>query len=163
MATLMLMLAVLFAGKTATAFHQHLHVRTAGRRRSASAVVSHDELPMLSLPLPMTDSTRVVISLPNEACEQLATSCNGLIASFRKIQARVSERERPQREPSLEFNYETGTLRVDFECNPNIYPDPFKAKVSMRLRSRPIKYLDITSEVALTTLVDTLRKALSPA
>lgn len=162
MAALMLTLAAFFAGKTATAFQQQLHLRSTRSRHSAS-VVTHDELPMLSLALPMTDATRVVISLPNEACEHLATSCNGLIASFRKIQARVKGRERPQREPSLEFNYETGTLRVDLECNPNIYPDPFKAKVSMRLRSRPTQCLDLTSEVALTTLVDTLRKALSPA
>lgn len=126
--------------------------------RYAAPVAQQTDADIRSLVMPMADASRVVVSLPKDICQQLATDCNTLVASFRAIAARSKAREPQEREPSLDFGHQGPALRLDLECNPNLFPDPFKARVSLRLRTAD---LEVTSEVAFTTLVDALRKVLA--
>jgi len=110
-----------------------------------------DATTVLALSLPMADSTRATVALSRETCKGLVDQVNELITSFRT--------KSDGRKPSFEFEHASAPLRLEMECNPNIFADPFKARVSVRLVTAD---LEVTSEMFLTVLVDALRTTLAP-
>mmetsp|Transcript_23301 Transcript_23301/g.74850 ORF Transcript_23301/g.74850 Transcript_23301/m.74850 type:complete len:178 (+) Transcript_23301:18-551(+) len=129
-------IVLLCARSVATGFAPEAATKTAMRPASLSSLAP--------LSLPMVDSTRAVVDLRADSLREIANGMNGLLQLFQ-------DSSPGRKKPSFEYSHSADPFTIDLECNPNASPDPFKTKVAVRLRSN---HLDVTSEVALTTLVD---------
>ena len=84
--------------------------------------------------------------------QELAT----LIVSLKAASSGVGERQRPERQASLEYQH-TGDVFLELFCNPNIWPSPFAAKVLITLRDERIR---ITTEAELTQIIEDINQYL---
>lgn len=108
---------------------------------------------MVPLSLDMADDTRLSFRFSLDAAVELGNEINELVASFKKITKSAKEGKRVI-ENSLEYRYNDGSLKVDVECNPNVYPDPFTAQVYVVVDDGTIK---VSSQALLTRLIDNVK------
>lgn len=86
------------------------------------------------------------------AAEHLLQEINKLMESLKQITLEHKSGHKPSVKPSMEYQY-TGNIFLELFCNPNIYPNPFSAKVLVTIRD---EHLRLTSEAELTRLMEDL-------
>ncbi len=64
--------------------------------------------------------------------EELGVEINGLLGRFKALKNRAENGERPVREASLCYRASVEGWDVAIECNPNVFPDPFKAEMFIK-------------------------------
>jgi hypothetical protein len=101
----------------------------------------------------MADDTRLMFQFSLEAATTLGNQINELIASFKVIAASAKEGKRSIQK-SLDYLYEDDKLRVQIECNPNVFPNAFNAKVYVTVDDGTIK---VSSQAMLTQLIDNVK------
>ncbi|CEM34476.1 unnamed protein product [Vitrella brassicaformis CCMP3155] len=107
----------------------------------------------VKLRLPVFGDTSVGVAFTPEACKELSAKVDEVLQTFRVIADRREGRERPRREPSMEFQTEVDGTRISFECNPNIFPDYTKAQVFFQVKS---PHVDITAQLSFQSLIEAL-------
>jgi hypothetical protein len=85
-----------------------------------------------------------------EAAQNLEAEIGILMNSLKAIANHSGGRPKPQK--TMEYTY-TGDVFLEVFCNPNIYPNPFAAKVLLTVRDDRLK---ITTEAELTRLMEDL-------
>jgi hypothetical protein len=100
----------------------------------------------------------VSFSFTQEAAQKLQQEIDILMQSLKAIAAKAAAGGggRPQPQKSMEYCY-TGDVFLEIFCNPNIYPNPFAAKVLITVRDDRIR---ITTEAELTRLIEDLSQFL---
>lgn len=91
------------------------------------------------------------------AGKNLLQEINQLMENLKQISLQYKSGGKPSHKPSLEYQY-TGNIFLELFCNPNIYPNPFSAKVLVTIRDENIR---ITSEAELTRLIEDLENYLA--
>lgn len=91
------------------------------------------------------------------AVEKLKQEINVLMQSLKEIALQAKTGGKPQPHKPMEYQY-TGDIFLEIFCNPNIYPNPFAAKLLITVRDEKIR---LTSEAELTRLVEDLEQFLS--
>ncbi len=101
----------------------------------------------------------VSINFPVTAAEKLKQEMNELMNSLKAITLQASQGGKPSQQayPNMEYDY-TGDVFFEVFCNPNIYPNPFSAKVLITIRDEKIR---LTSEAELTRLQEDLENFLA--
>jgi hypothetical protein len=105
------------------------------------------------LSVDMADDTRLMFQFSLEAATALGDQINELIASFKAIAGSAKEGKRSIQK-SLDYLYEDDKLRVQIECNPNVFPNAFNAKVYVTVDDGTIK---VSSQAMLTQLIDNVK------
>ena len=91
-----------------------------------------------------------------EAATNLKTAINDLMASLKELTLQNKTGGKPQPKKPMEYQY-TGDIFLEIFCNPNIYPNPFAAKLLITIRDDRIR---LTSEDELTLLIEDLEQYL---
>lgn len=91
------------------------------------------------------------------AGEKLKQEINNLMQNLKEIAVQAKTGGKPKRFQSMEYQY-TGDVFLEIFCNPNIYPNPFAAKLLITLRDEKIR---LTSEAELTRLIEDLEQFLT--
>ena len=91
------------------------------------------------------------------AAEKLKQEINVLMQSLKEIALQGKTGGKPKPHKPMEYQY-TGDIFLEIFCNPNIYPNPFAAKLLITVRDEKIR---LTSEAELTRLVEDLEQFLS--
>jgi methionine-rich copper-binding protein CopC len=112
--------------------------------------VAHVHAPIT---LDMADDTRMSFRFSLAAATELGTGVNDLVAAFKRIKAAAADGKR-SREESLEFTHQDADLKVQVECNPNLYPDAFTAKVYVVVDDGTVK---VASQAMLTRVIDNVK------
>ena len=86
------------------------------------------------------------------AAENLHSEINQLMQSLKEITLQKKTGEKPTKKKTMEYQY-TGEVFLEIFCNPNLYPNPFAAKLLITLRDDRIR---LTSEAELTRLIEDL-------
>jgi hypothetical protein len=93
----------------------------------------------------------VKMNFTPEAAQNLQKETNVLMQSLKALATKTSERgEKPKPQAHMEYRY-TGDVFLEVFCNPNIYPNPFAAKVLLTIRDEKIR---LTTEAELTQLLE---------
>jgi hypothetical protein len=92
-----------------------------------------------------------------QAAQNLRTEINDLMQSLKEITLQNKAGGKPTPKKTMEYQY-TGDVFLEIFCNPNIYPNPFAAKLLITLRDDRIR---LTSEAELTRLIEDLEQYLS--
>ena len=92
-----------------------------------------------------------------EAATNLKTAINELMTSLKELTLQAKEGGKPQPKKPMEFQY-TGDIFLEIFCNPNIYANPFTAKLLITVRDDRIR---LTSEAELTRLIEDLEQYLA--
>jgi len=92
-----------------------------------------------------------------DAAQNLRQEINKLMESLKAITLQQKSGSKPTAKPPMEYQY-TGNIFLELFCNPNIYPNPFSAKVLVTIRD---EHLRLTSEAELTRLMEDLEKYLA--
>jgi hypothetical protein len=101
----------------------------------------------------MADDTRLMFRFSLEAATQLGEQINELIGSFKAIAESAKEGKRSIQK-SLDFCHEENSLIVSIECNPNVFPNAFNAKVYVTVDDGIVK---VSSQAMLTRLIDNVK------
>jgi hypothetical protein len=101
----------------------------------------------------MADDTRLMFRFSLEAATQLGEQINELIGSFKAIAESAKEGKRSLQK-SLDFCHEENSLIVNIECNPNVFPNAFNAKVYVTVDDGIVK---VSSQAMLTRLIDNVK------
>jgi len=101
----------------------------------------------------------VSINFPVTAAQKLKQQMGELMNSLKAITLQTSQGQKPPKQgyPNMEYDY-TGDIFMEVFCNPNIYPNPFSAKVLITIRDEKIR---LTSEAELTRLQEDLENFLA--
>ena len=91
------------------------------------------------------------------AAEKLKEQINILMQSLKEIALQAKTGGRAKKYQSMEYQH-AGEIFLEVFCNPNIYPNPFAAKVLLTVRDERLK---LTSEAELTRLIEDLEQYLS--
>ncbi len=94
----------------------------------------------------------VSFKFTTSAGEKLKAEIDVLMQSLKSITLQAKTGGKPQAHPTMEYQY-TGDVFLEIFCNPNIYPNPFSAKLLITLRDDKIR---LTSEAELTRLIEDL-------
>lgn len=86
------------------------------------------------------------------AAENLRTEINQLMNSLKDITLEKKTGQKLTPKKSMEYQY-TGEVFLEVFCNPNLYANPFSAKLLITLRDDRIR---LTSEIELTRLIEDL-------
>jgi hypothetical protein len=105
------------------------------------------------LSIDMADDTRLMFRFSLEAATQLGEQVNELIASFKAIAESAKEGKRSLQK-SLDYRHEENCLTVKIECNPNVFPNAFNAKVYITVDDGVVK---VSSQAMLTRLIDNVK------
>jgi len=98
-------------------------------RRSARVCASVSrEVREAPLTLHTTDDTSIKILYPVAEGRVLIDAVNRLVTSFQTIKESAKRGERA-REESLDYSLKNDNIKLEFHCNPNLFPDPIHAKV----------------------------------
>lgn len=79
-----------------------------------------------------------------------------LILSLKTASNATGAGQRPERQPSLEYQH-AGDVFLELFCNPNIWPSPFAAKILVTLRDDRIR---LTTEAELTQVIEDINQYL---
>ncbi len=82
---------------------------------------------------------------------------NTLMQNLKEMTLQKKAGGKPVQKKPMEYQY-TGDVFLEIFCNPNIYPNPFSAKLLITLRDDRIR---LTSEAELTRLVEDLEQYLN--
>lgn len=87
-----------------------------------------------------------------EAAQELKKEVASLMASLKAVAASATPGAgvKPVRHKSMEYRY-TGDIFLEIECNPNIWPSPFAAKVLLTVRDDRLR---LTTQAELTRLIE---------
>jgi hypothetical protein len=131
---------------------------TAARVPTCGMDVAHAQVPIT---LDMADDTRLSFRFSLVDATELGERINDLVRAFKTIKTAADDGKRVK-EKSLEFRCERDGLKVEVECNPNVFPDAFTAKVYVVVDDGSIK---VSSEALLTRVIDNVKayKALMSA
>lgn len=99
----------------------------------------------------------VSFTFPVSGVEKLKQEINILMQSLKAIALQAKKGEKPKHYKVMEYQY-TGDIFLEIFCNPNIYPNPFAAKLLITLRDEKIR---LTSEAELTRLLEDLEQFLA--
>lgn len=105
------------------------------------------------LTLDMADDTRLTFRFSLPAATVLGDEINDLVGAFKTIKTAAAEGKRVLAK-SLEFMHESDGLKVEVECNPNVYPDAFTAKVYVVVDDGCVK---VSSQALLTRVIDNVK------
>ncbi len=94
-----------------------------------------------------------------DAATVLQQDLNQLVQRLKAIAIQVNQKERPQKQASLEYR-STGDVFLEVFCNPNLYASPYAAKVLLTIRDERIR---LTTEAELNQLVTDLEEYLAQA
>ncbi|CAM9764026.1 unnamed protein product [Pylaiella littoralis] len=106
----------------------------------------------------LMDDTRVSFHIDEENVRKLAAEVNNILRSFKRLKANAAEGGKPYKEDSVEFKGTVDGLNILVECNPNIFPDPFKAQVFVRIWDDK---MEVSSQAMLTKLTDAIKQHLA--
>lgn len=99
----------------------------------------------------------VRINFTTEAAQNLQKETTVLMQSLKALATTANERgQKPQPQANMEYHY-TGDVFLEVFCNPNIYPNPFAAKVLLTIRDEKIR---LTTEAELTQLLEDIERYL---
>eukprot|EP00752_Nemacystus_decipiens_P003972 g3638.t1 len=102
----------------------------------------------------LMDDTRVSFHMDEEHVRKLAAEVNTILRSFKRLKANAADGGKPYKEDTVEYKDEIDGLNIVVECNPNIFPDPFKAQVFVRIWDDK---MEISSQAMLTKLTDAIK------
>eukprot|EP00903_Cladosiphon_okamuranus_P006533 g6384.t1 len=102
----------------------------------------------------LMDDTRVSFHMDEEHVRKLAGEVNAVLRSFKRLKANAADGGKPYKEDTVEFKDNIDGLNIVVECNPNIFPDPFKAQVFVRIWDDK---MEISSQAMLTKLTDAIK------
>ena len=105
------------------------------------------------LVLNLADDTRLSFRFGLEQATALGEQVNALIMSFKATASAAKHGERVVGE-SLDFHYQDDSLHVSVECNPNLFPNAFSAKVYIVIDDGNIR---VSSQALLTQLIDNVK------
>lgn len=91
----------------------------------------------------------ISFSFSPQGARELKTEIDALMERLKTIVAKGSG-GKPNPQKSLEYRY-TGEVFLEIFCNPNIFANPFVAKVWITLRDNRIK---ISTQAELTRLIE---------
>ena len=91
-----------------------------------------------------------------EAANNLKEAINELMTNLKELTLQAKKGGKPQPKKPMEYQY-TGDIFLEIFCNPNIYPNPFAAKLLITVRDDRIR---LTSEAELTRLIEDLEQYL---
>jgi len=91
-----------------------------------------------------------------DAAQNLRQEISKLMESLKEVTLQQKSGSKPSAKVPMEYQY-TGNIFLELFCNPNIYPNPFSAKVLVTIRD---EHLRLTSEAELTRLIEDLEKYL---
>ncbi len=103
--------------------------------------------------LDMADDTRVSFRFGFEPATQLGKEINALLSSFKEI-ATSAKTGKKVIADSLEYTYQDDSLGVSVECNPNIFPNAFNAKVYVVVDDGNVR---VASQAQLTKLIENVK------
>ncbi|CAN0129097.1 unnamed protein product [Ectocarpus sp. 6 AP-2014] len=106
----------------------------------------------------LMDDTRVSFHMDEKDVRKLADVVNNILRSFKRLKANAAEGGKPYKEDSVEYKDTIDGLNIVVECNPNIFPDPFKAQVFVRVYDDK---MEVSSQVMLTKLTDAIKQHLA--
>ena len=120
---------------------------------------THLSVHTMSVPMGMDGNTRVTIPFDAATANGLGDEVNKLLASFKAIKAGSVPTEDgipiARKQEVLEYKASTGeNVELVIECNPNIFPDPFKAEVFVKVTSGD---LVISSQCMLPKLIEAIK------
>ena len=81
-----------------------------------------------------------------------------MLEAFKRLKANAEEGKRPYREKSIEFLLKGRETSLIFECNPNLFADPFKALVFLKVKNGS---MEVSSQAQLTMLSDVCKTFLA--
>lgn len=103
--------------------------------------------------LEMADDTRLSFQFGAEPVTQLAKEINGLLRSFSEIAKSASSKKKIIAD-RLEYEYQSNSMNVSVECNPNLFPDAFSAKVYVVVDDGNVR---VASQAQLTKLIENVK------
>eukprot|EP00638_Chattonella_subsalsa_P001499 CAMPEP_0117758978 /NCGR_PEP_ID=MMETSP0947-20121206/15727_1 /TAXON_ID=44440 /ORGANISM="Chattonella subsalsa, Strain CCMP2191" /LENGTH=100 /DNA_ID=CAMNT_0005579323 /DNA_START=147 /DNA_END=445 /DNA_ORIENTATION=- len=83
--------------------------------------------------LPMADDTQIKFKFDRKTCKEIANKVNTCISSFKKIKEARAFGQTPEKQEIMMVTAKVDLSTFEFECNPNIYPDLFKALVFVKV------------------------------
>lgn len=101
----------------------------------------------------MADDTRLSFQFGAEPVTQLAKEINGLLRSFSEIAKSASSKKKIIAD-RLEYEYQSNSMNVSVECNPNLFPDAFSAKVYVVVDDGNVR---VASQAQLTKLIENVK------
>lgn len=84
------------------------------------------------------------------AAQELQTKLHEIVRILKAKTAQTPGSNKPKPERPIEYQY-TGDVFLEIFCNPNIWANPFVAKVLITLRDDRIRF---SSEVELTRIIE---------
>jgi hypothetical protein len=136
----------------------------AGKRAPSSGRKSHllrtQSVASTAFSLSLADDTRIVLkNFDKKDCRSVADNLNLIIHAFQRLAHNAEKGGNPYKEESVEFSVSLDSgLTIEMECNPNLFPDPFKAEVFVKVMDGT---MEVSSTAGLTKLVDTLKAYLA--
>mmetsp|Transcript_6664 Transcript_6664/g.20188 ORF Transcript_6664/g.20188 Transcript_6664/m.20188 type:complete len:148 (+) Transcript_6664:93-536(+) len=123
-------------------------------RRSARVCASVSrEVREAPLTLHTTDDTSIKILYPVAEGRVLIDAVNRLVTSFQTIKESAKRGERA-REESLDYSLKNDNIKLEFHCNPNLFPDPIHAKVYITADDGRLSF---SSTAMLPKIIDSLK------
>jgi hypothetical protein len=92
----------------------------------------------------------ISFSFTPAAARELQTKLRDLVSLLKTRTAQTASGDRSKPERPIEYQY-TGDIFLEIFCNPNIWANPFAAKVLITLRDERIRF---SSEVELTRMIE---------
>jgi hypothetical protein len=138
---------ILLTDSLVDSFHKALKVYCINQKHQ-------DLLQMSQLTLNLTQGS-ISFSFTKEAATSLQQEISVLMDSLKAIVNKTSG-VKPTPQKSMEYRC-AGDVFVEIFCNPNIYPNPFAAKVLLTVRDDRIR---LTSEAELPRLIEDLDRYL---
>ena len=93
-----------------------------------------------------------------EAAQTLKEEIDELMMGLKAVLSQSVSGSRPKPQKAMEYTY-VGEVCVELFCNPNIYPNPFGAKVLLTVKDDRIR---MTTEAELTRVIEDLERYLKP-
>lgn len=93
-----------------------------------------------------------------EAARTLKGEIDELMVSLRAVVTPSTSGDKPKLQKPMEYTH-IGEVFIELFCNPNIYPNPFAAKVLLTVRNDCIR---LTTEAELTRIIEDLGQYLRP-
>ncbi|MGP0128350.1 MAG: hypothetical protein ACTMUB_03510 [cyanobacterium endosymbiont of Rhopalodia musculus] len=91
-----------------------------------------------------------------EAAQTLKGEIDELMVGFKAVLKQSVSGGSPQPQKAMEYTH-TGEVFVELFCNPNIYPNPFAAKVLLTVKDDRVR---LTTEAELTRVIEDLEQYL---
>ena len=110
---------------------------------------------MTQLTLNLNQGT-VSFNFSNKAAQTLKKEVSELMARFKTLLAQSVSYGKVCPQEAMNYIYD-GKVFIELFCNPNIYPNPFTAKVLLTIRDN---YVQLTTEVELTRVIEDLERYL---